>query len=85
MSEIHQLDFNLIHTLILAPRSSSQDLEHIDEVSRKHIVSVPMKPGDVIFVDNYRMLHGRDIFKGDRFHAVAWFGDQVHIHVVDVM
>jgi len=53
-----------------------EDLEHIDEVSRKHIVSVPMKPGDIIFVDNYRMLHGRDIFKGDRFHAVAWFGEQ---------
>ena len=35
-----------------------------------------MQPGDVIFVDNYRMLHGRDIFKGDRFHAVAWFGEQ---------
>mmetsp|Transcript_26323 Transcript_26323/g.61742 ORF Transcript_26323/g.61742 Transcript_26323/m.61742 type:complete len:426 (-) Transcript_26323:303-1580(-) len=53
-----------------------EDLEHIDEVSRKHIVRVPMQPGDIIFVDNYRMLHGRDIFKGDRFHAVAWFGEQ---------
>uniref|UniRef100_A0A7S2C8S4 TauD/TfdA-like domain-containing protein n=1 Tax=Octactis speculum TaxID=3111310 RepID=A0A7S2C8S4_9STRA len=53
-----------------------EDLEHIDEVSRKHIVRVPMEPGDVIFVDNYRMLHGRDIFTGDRFHAVAWFGER---------
>lgn len=53
-----------------------EDLQHIDAVSRKHIVEVPMKPGDVIFVDNYRMLHGRDIFRGDRFHAVAWFGEQ---------
>lgn len=52
-----------------------EDLEHIDEVSRKHIVSLPMKPGDVVLVDNYRMLHGRDIFKGDRLHAVSWFGD----------
>jgi hypothetical protein len=54
----------------------AEDLEHIDEVSRKHIVSLPMKPGDVVFVDNYRMLHGRDVFEGDRAHAVAWFGEQ---------
>lgn len=53
-----------------------EDLDHIDEVSRKHIVSVKMEPGDVIFVDNYRMLHGRDVFEGDREHAVAWFGEQ---------
>lgn len=52
------------------------DLDHIDEVSRKHIVHLPMKPGEVCFLDNYRMLHGRDIFEGDREHAVAWFGEQ---------
>ena len=52
------------------------DLEHIDDVSRKNIVNLPMQPGDVVFVDNYRMLHGRDVFEGDREHAVAWFGEQ---------
>jgi len=52
------------------------DLEHIDYVSRKNIVNLPMQPGDVVFVDNYRMLHGRDVFEGDREHAVAWFGEQ---------
>lgn len=52
------------------------DLQHIDEVSRKHIVHLPMKPGEVCFLDNYRMLHGRDIFEGSREHAVAWFGEQ---------
>ena len=36
-------------------------------------VAVPMKEGDVLLVDNYRVLHGRDIFKGDRYHAVSWF------------
>jgi hypothetical protein len=54
----------------------AEDLNHIDEVSRKHIQHLAMKPGDVVFVDNYRMLHGRDIFEGDRTHAVAWFGEQ---------
>jgi len=46
-------------------------------------------------VDNYRVLHGRDIFKGDRFHAVSWFtwddfggmekyrGDEVRIREKD--
>ena len=32
-----------------------------------------MEPGDVLLVDNYRALHGRDVFAGDRFHAVTWF------------
>ena len=32
-----------------------------------------MEPGDVLLVDNYRALHGRDVFQGDRFHAVTWF------------
>ena len=35
-----------------------------------------VKPGEVCFLDNYRMLHGRDIFEGSREHAVAWFGEQ---------
>lgn len=52
------------------------DLEHIDQVSRKHITSIKMQPGEVVFVDNYRMLHGRDVFEGEREHAVAWFGEQ---------
>jgi hypothetical protein len=32
-----------------------------------------MEPGDVLLVENYRALHGRDVFAGDRFHAVSWF------------
>jgi hypothetical protein len=54
------------------------DLEHIDEVSRKHIVAMKMEPGDTLLIDNYRLLHGRDIFEGERLHAVSWFrkGDE---------
>merc|ERR1712070_1324613 len=51
-------------------------LNKINEVCEKNIVTVPMKPGDVLLCDNYRVLHGRDIFEGDRLHAVSWFGDE---------
>ena len=30
----------------------------------------------MLLCDNYRVLHGRDIFEGDRLHAVSWFGDE---------
>jgi len=57
---------------------SKEDLDHINEVSNKHIVDFRMEKGDVLLVDNYRVLHGRDIFEGDRLHAVTWFrkGDE---------
>ena len=29
----------------------------------------------MLLCDNYRVLHGRDVFNGDRLHAVSWFGD----------
>ncbi|KAH8074681.1 TauD/TfdA-like taurine catabolism dioxygenase [Aureococcus anophagefferens] len=56
---------------------SSDDLDHINAVSEKNIAKIPMQPGDVLLVDNYRILHGRDTFKGDRYHAVSWFGGLV--------
>ena len=48
----------------------------INEACEKNIAAVPMKAGDVLLCDNYRVLHGRDIFEGDRLHAVSWFGDE---------
>jgi len=54
-------------------RLEPEECEAIKRASEESIVSVPMEEGDVILVDNYRVLHGRDIFKGDRFHAVSWF------------
>ena len=50
-------------------------LQQINEVSEKNIVTVPMQPGEVLLCDNYRVLHGRDVFQGERQHAVSWFGD----------
>ncbi len=50
-----------------------EDLEHIDEVTMKNLVYVPMQEGDVVLVDNYQVMHGRDVFTGERLHAVTWF------------
>lgn len=50
-----------------------EDVQHINEVCERNIVRMMMEPGDVILLDNYRVLHGRDIFKGERKHAVTWF------------
>mmetsp|Transcript_5340 Transcript_5340/g.10180 ORF Transcript_5340/g.10180 Transcript_5340/m.10180 type:complete len:452 (-) Transcript_5340:120-1475(-) len=50
-----------------------EDCNEIKRASEKHIAALSMEPGDVLLVDNYRALHGRDIFQGDRFHAVSWF------------
>jgi len=50
-----------------------KDIKHINEVCEKNMVSMMMREGDVMLLDNYRVLHGRDIFKGERNHAVTWF------------
>ena len=47
----------------------------VNEACEKNIVRVPMQAGDVLLCDNYRVLHGRDVFEGERQHAVSWFGD----------
>merc|ERR1711907_667342 len=52
-------------------------IQKVNEACEKNIVRVPMGPGDVLLCDNYRVLHGRDVFKGDRYHAVSWFGGLV--------
>lgn len=52
---------------------SEEDAEAIRDACEKNIVSLPMEPGDVLLIDNYRTLHGRETFQGDRYHAVTWF------------
>jgi len=52
---------------------SLEDCQEIKRASEKHITALAMEPGDVLLVDNYRALHGRDVFQGDRYHAVSWF------------
>jgi len=50
-----------------------EHLQHIDELTMKNLVYVPMEEGDVVLVDNYQVMHGRDVFTGERLHAVTWF------------
>jgi len=52
---------------------SLEDCQEIKRASEKHITALAMEPGDVLLIDNYRALHGRDVFQGDRYHAVSWF------------
>jgi len=52
---------------------SLEDCQEIKRASESNIAALSMEPGDVMLLDNYRALHGRDVFGGDRFHAVTWF------------
>jgi len=52
---------------------SLEDCLEVKRVSEKNIAALAMEPGDVILLDNYRASHGRDVFGGDRYHAVTWF------------
>lgn len=67
MTEVYHGDLSII---------DYSDVDHINEVCEKNTVSCMMKEGDVILVDNYRFLHGRKVFKGERKHAVTWFESQ---------
>lgn len=52
---------------------SDADLEHMDEVTMKNVQFVKMTEGDVVLLDNYKCMHGRNVFDGTRKHGVAWF------------
>lgn len=53
---------------------SDADLKHLDDVTKKNIQYIKMTEGDVVLLDNYKTMHGRNVFDGTRKHAVAWFG-----------
>eukprot|EP00970_Alexandrium_tamarense_P001367 scaffold145_cov195-Alexandrium_tamarense.AAC.11 len=52
---------------------SDDDLTHMDEVTMKNVQFVKMTEGDVVLLDNYKCMHGRNVFDGTRKHGVAWF------------
>ena len=52
---------------------SDDQLKHMDEVTMKNVRFVKMTEGDVVLLDNYKCMHGRNVFDGTRKHAVAWF------------
>jgi Taurine catabolism dioxygenase TauD, TfdA family len=52
---------------------SDATLKHMDEITMKNVRFVKMNEGDVVLLDNYKCMHGRNVFDGTRKHAVAWF------------
>jgi len=50
-----------------------EDLKNMDETTYKNVRYVKMNQGDVVLLDNYQCLHGRNVFDGTRKHGVAWF------------
>ena len=52
---------------------SEDQLTHLDEITMKNVRFVKMTEGDVVLLDNYKCMHGRNVFDGTRKHAVAWF------------
>lgn len=52
---------------------SPEQLDHMNETTMKNVRFVKMTEGDVVLLDNYKCMHGRNVFDGTRKHAVAWF------------
>mmetsp|Transcript_13835 Transcript_13835/g.19942 ORF Transcript_13835/g.19942 Transcript_13835/m.19942 type:complete len:419 (-) Transcript_13835:102-1358(-) len=48
-------------------------LKEMDEITYKNMKYVKMTEGDVVLLDNYKCMHGRNVFDGTRKHGVAWF------------
>lgn len=52
---------------------TAEQLKNLDEVTMKNVRFVKMREGDVVLLDNYKTLHGRNVFDGTRKHGVCWF------------
>ena len=52
---------------------SEAALKEMDVVTKNNIRYVKMTEGDVVLLDNYKCMHGRNVFDGTRKHGVAWF------------
>ena len=52
---------------------SNDQLDEMDKITMKNVRYVKMSEGDVVLLDNYKCMHGRNVFEGTRKHAVAWF------------
>ena len=52
---------------------SDDKLKLMDEVTLQNSRYVKMSEGDVVLLDNYKTMHGRNVFDGTRKHGVAWF------------
>jgi len=52
---------------------TQEDFKHMDKVTMDNVRFIKMSKGDVVLLDNYKCLHGRNVFEGKRKHGVAWF------------
>jgi len=52
---------------------NDDQLDEMDKITYKNMRYVKMTEGDVVLLDNYKCMHGRNVFDGTRKHAVAWF------------
>jgi len=52
---------------------TDEELQHLDDVTMKNVKFIKMTEGDVVLLDNYKCMHGRNVFDGTRKHGVAWF------------
>ena len=52
---------------------SEESLKEMDKVTYENMRYVKMREGDVVLLDNYKCMHGRNVFDGTRKHGVAWF------------
>ena len=53
---------------------TEEQLKILDQVTQKNMKYVKMTEGDVVLLDNYKTMHGRNVFDGTRKHGVCWFG-----------
>jgi hypothetical protein len=52
---------------------SDAALKEMDDITYNNMKYVKMTEGDVVLLDNYKCMHGRNVFDGTRKHGVAWF------------
>jgi len=52
---------------------TTEELDEMDDIITNNIKYIKMSEGDVVLLDNYKTMHGRNVFDGTRKHGVAWF------------
>jgi len=51
---------------------SEEEYNGILDIHKKYGIKTPWEMGDVVIIDNIRMVHGRDPYKGERHLAIMW-------------